>query len=59
MTDNLKCPTCNTELPNNLINAHFASIGGKMSAEKLTPEQRSERAKKAVNARRLKVKKIV
>lgn len=47
----MKCPHCNKEISDQLIAKHLASKGGKKSSERMTKEQRIERAKKAVNKR--------
>lgn len=46
----IKCPKCNTEIPDSLIAKHFASLGGKQAAKNMTKKQRIERARKAGKA---------
>lgn len=48
------CPYKDEDTGVNIAAASLGSLGGKASAKSLTPEQRSERAKKAVKAREAK-----
>lgn len=55
-TNFFTCPLCDYKIHDSIIAKHLASKGGVKAAQRMTKEQRVERAKKAVNARRLKVK---
>ncbi len=35
----MNCPHCDKDIPDHLTAAHFASIGGRKSKRKITPEQ--------------------
>ena len=36
------CPNCNHEIPESLLKKWWASLGGKVSKRKITPEQQAQ-----------------
>lgn len=51
------CPHCHKQIPDNMVNKHFASIGAKKLSDSMTPQQRLDRSRKANKAKQLKIKK--
>ncbi len=47
----MKCPTCNTEIPDKEIAKHLAAKGGSRSGSNLTAAQRKKKASDAAKAR--------
>ncbi|SFV89044.1 hypothetical protein MNB_SUP05-SYMBIONT-5-267 [hydrothermal vent metagenome] len=38
----MKCPHCNETIDDKILKKHFASMGGKKSKRKITPEQQAK-----------------
>jgi len=38
----MRCPNCNHEIPESLLNKWWASLGGKISKRRITPAQQAQ-----------------
>ena len=50
----MRCPHCDKDIDEKLLKKHFASLGGKKSKRKITPEQQAElqKARKKTNGKK-------